>query len=335
MSISQMNLNVANDAYGVKEAKRKTPANVQPREEATATLNPSTPDTVELSLKKDDASATPPSADGSTPPAKAPFPVVPVAIGGVVGAGAGAAVGHGFFGEEAKDDGKADLDDGKFKPKGDDYKVTGKESVEHKGFTYKVKLDSDNKATIDTITGTIKGDTIDYAYSKSGSDAVLTRKIDAADPLISRLIPTGAAGTTPPVAVDYHVEVKGDVFTLKPAVAANSSHPEYKGTIKDCALTLTTAAEAGKPLLEQNILDDVKATLTNLKLGEAHKEFKAFSPAKLGDMIHMKEAGGLFGKEVGLPLFLGAGLIGAAGAAAGWFFGKKKPEPTPEAPPAS
>ena len=332
MSISQMNLNVANDAYGVKEAKRKTPANVQPREEATATLNPSTPDTVELSLKKDDASATPPAAEGTTPPAKAPFPVVPVALGGVGGAAAGGLGTYFFTGDDETKGSKAEFDGDKFKTKGDDYKVTGKESVEHKGFTYKVKLDSDNNATVDTITGTVKGGTFDYEFEKKGTaDAVLTQKIEAVNPFITTLTPVDPAdNTTKLAAVEYHVEVKGDKFTLKPSDVAHKAHPQYEGTIKDGALTLTTAVDANKPLFVQVFIDDAKKALEGIKLGEAHKEFKAFSPAKLSDMIHLEGGGKNW------PLIGGIALgVGALGAAAGWFFGKKKPEPTPEAPPAS
>ena len=331
MSISQMNVNVATDAYVVKEAKKKAPAEagVQPREEAP-TITPSTPDVVDI--KKDDASATTPATDGSSaPPAKQTSLLVP-ALAGLGGGGIGVGATYAFSGEDETKGSKAQFDDGKFKTKGEEYKVTGKESVEHKGFTYKVKLDSDNNATIDTITGTVKGGTFDYEFEKKGrADAVLTKKIEATDPFIKKLVPAGAAGTPAPVAVDYHVEVKGDQFTLKPAVATNNLHPQYEGTIKEGALTLKTAVKPNEPLFAQGILDEVKTALDGIKLGEAHKEFKAFSQAKLSDMIHLE------GGSRNWPLIGGIGVAAAAlTAGATWFFTRKKPEqPTSEPQPAS
>ncbi|MCX5920299.1 MAG: hypothetical protein NTW61_03085 [Candidatus Melainabacteria bacterium] len=337
MSISPMSSNVYNNmGYGAKAESPKKPAgaepaSVQPREEA-----PVASDTVELSAKKpaDDTSATPAldtTATTTTPP-QAGLPLLPIIGGGVVGAGLGGIPTYMWWsGSDEDQGGKPTVEDGKFKPKSDEYKVTDQKSVEHKGFTYNVKTESD-KATIDTITGSIKGDDTNiYTYSKTGTETVATKELKADDSFIKTLFHTDPADTAKSFqAVDYHVEIKGDKAVLKPLDSAkNTLHPHFEFNIdKDGLLTSAIKAEPTKnPLLTDAFITEAKTALERIKLGNAYKEFKAFSPQKLADMIHLEGGGSRNWIAVGLAA-LG---LGAVGAAAGFFYGKPKQVTAPDA----
>lgn len=344
MSISPMNLNVASDAYGVKEAKKKPSsaelASVQPREDAPTTLTASTPDTVDISAKKDDTSATTPATDGATPPAKAPFPVLPVAGGTLVGAAVGGGATYAFGGEDEAKGSKAILDgDKKFKlVKSDDYELDGDTVKEKAGnkLSYAINKDGDNHK-LGKITGEVAVDGINYAYEKEGSNAKFTTAVDKAHQLVTDIVakmPPAAPNAQPPVAapteVDYHVVITDAKHILEPVDKAHhGSHPSYEFKVDNKVLSFAGTIDNNNQLMNTTFVDSIKAHLESLKLGQASAKFKEIKPeTSLGKLIEL-EGGGRNWLLIG---GVAAG-VGALGAAAGWFFGKKKPEATPDAPP--
>jgi hypothetical protein len=332
MSISSMNLNVANDVYGLNEAKKKAPAGAQPREEApTTTITPSASDTVTLSTK-DDASAQTTAADGLTPVAKPQFPVLPVAIGGGVGAIGGGLVGHWAFGDEPKDGGKVDLDGDNFKVKDKDkFEADGKNTVKDKttGLIYEIK-EHDTNAKIVEITGKQPINSKEFTYVK-GDKPSWTHEFTLADDRLEDVLGAKDAKAT--------VHVEDGIIKL---VAKDKPTLEWKlgadGTLTQSdSLKAIIKADPTNTTHSDKVIAGVETFLKDtFKPEEIAKGLKdKFTPKKLPDLVELKDAGGFLGKEFNWALPTGAIVLGGLGAAAGWFFGKKKPEPTPEAPPAS
>ena len=308
MSISSMNLNVANDIYGVKEATgKKKPtaeASVQPREEAP-TLTPSASDTVTLSTK-DDASATTTSADGSTPPAKAPFPVVPVAIGG----GAGALVGTslGWFAEDPAKLTVQKDGDTKLKTKGD--KITSN-SLTHVTDTdakidYKIDgYDTDAKfGSITTKAGSANGQ-IHFNYDESNKTwkgkSPANHSVEIVGDTVKLTIPAATVTTNATVTA----------ATVTPAPASADITHQFK--LKNEALE--GVGDEAIDYLNKN-------TSIKTELEVIAKEFKGKTLKGLTDLVETT-SGGIFGKELGWKTAAGAGILAVLGAAAGWFFGRK------------
>lgn len=336
MSISPMSSNVYNNmGYGAKAESPKKPAgaepaSVQPREEA-----PVASDTVELSAKKpaDDTSATPAldtTATTTTTPPQAGFPVVPVAVGGGVGAIGGGLGLHAMFGDDSKEGGKVKIKDDKLETVSEKITAEGKTHVidTDTGLKYEIK-EAESSATMGDITGTIKvgNDPTEYTYVKGTDKPSLTTEfhvgghdalLGAEDAKKATLTVTESGVKITPHA-DHAKTLKTLEFKLND-----------KGVLERTdALTTLIGTEAGQ--LEETVVAKFQTHLESLKLGNVAKELKEkLQPKGLSDLVKFEEAGGLFGRKINWAIWTGAAVVGLAGAAAGFFLGKK-PAPAPDA----
>ncbi len=332
MSISPMSSSVYNNmGYGAKAESPKKPAgaepaSVQPREEA-----PVASDTVELSAKKpaDDTSATPAldtTATTTTTPPQAGFPVVPVAVGGGVGAIGGGLGLHAMFGDDSKEGGKVKIKDDKLETVSEKITAEGKTHVidTETNLKYQIK-NAEGSATMGDITGEQTINTQKYTYVK-GTDK-------------------------PSLTTEFHVSGHDALLGAKDAkkatltVAENSvsivPHPELKLNTLDFTLDqegklvpsdAITKLIADKKIEQSSIDGIVKHVQDTFKPAGVAKELKEkLQPKGLGDLVKFEEAGGLFGRKLNWAIWTGAAVVGLAGAAAGFFFGKPKQVTAPDA----
>ena len=334
MSISPMSSNVYNNmGYGAKAESPKKPAgaepaSVQPREEA-----PVASDTVELSAKKpaDDTSATPAldtTATTTTPP-QAGFPVVPVAVGGGVGAIGGGLGLHAMFGDDSKEGGKVKIKDDKLETVSEKITAEGKTHVidTETNLKYQIK-DAEGSATMGDITGEQTINTQKYTYVKGTDKPSLTTEfhVSGHDALLGAKDAKKATLTVTEsgVKITPHADHAKTLKTLEFKL-------NDKGVLERTdALTTLIGTEAGQ--LEETVVAKFQTHLESLKLGNVAKELKEkLQPKGLSDLVKFEEAGGLFGRKLNWAIWTGAAVVGLAGAAAGFFFGKPKQVTAPDA----
>jgi hypothetical protein len=308
-----------------KHAKHGEPTAVsaQPRETA--------PDTFEAQKPATEATTTATTTTETTTPAGA-FPVVPVAGGAAAGAvvgGGGAAL---IFPEEIPaTKGAAKVENNAYVATSDDFKVTDKSSVTEKktGLTYALS-EKDGQVSIGDVTSTKPIDGLSYTYKKpTTGTTTLTHEYTPANDWYHEIFGKDATKKATVEVTDNGVKVIPHTETKIPALEFNFT-ADKKGL--DVASSLKTIIDdkTNYGAITEELINHFKEELTT-------KKFKVISAVdELGKTVVKSDVtemivhtGGEAAKKnhLGMATWIGAGLLGLAGAAAGFFLGKKKEEP--------